>query len=83
MELNFNLWLCNRNIQLKNESNKILDTSFFRIRDKIAEALNKEVTFLKRKRIENHTSIKNYTKNYKIIKKTVAQKVVFLEQKMR
>ena len=58
MELNFNLWLCNRNIQLKNEYNKILDNLFFRIRDKIAKALNKEVTFLK----ENVSKIKPASK---------------------
>ena len=58
MELNFNLWLCNRNIQLKNEYNKILDNLFFRIRDKIAKTLNKEVTFLK----ENVSKIKPASK---------------------
>ena len=58
MELNFNLWLCNRNIQLKNEYNKILDNLFFRIRDKIAKALNKEATFLK----ENVSKIKPASK---------------------
>ena len=35
MKLKFDLSLCNRNIQLKNQCNKILDTASFRIRDKI------------------------------------------------
>ena len=85
MKLKFNLSLCNRNIQLKNECNKILDTASFTIRDKIPKALNKEITSLKRTRSENHTSIKNNTtkENYKLIKKTVAQKVVILEHKIK
>ena len=76
MKLKFNLSLCSRNIQLKKECNKILDTASFRIRGKITKALNKEITSLKRKRSENHTSIKNNTtkENYKLIKKTVVQK---------
>ena len=61
LKLKFNLSLCTRNIQLKKECNKILDTASFRIRDKITEALNKEITSLKTKRSENHTSIKNKT----------------------
>ena len=85
MKLKFNLSLCNWNIQLKNECNKILDTASFRTRDKIIKALNKEITSLKRKRSENHTRIKNNTtkENYKVIKKTVAQKVVILEHKIK
>ena len=49
-----------------------------------SKALNKEITSLK-KSSENHTSIKNkITKeNYKLIKKTVAQKVVILEHKIK
>ena len=42
MKLKFNLSLCNRNIQLKNEWNKILDTASFRRRAKIIKAPNKE-----------------------------------------
>ena len=74
MKLKFNISLCNRNIQLKNEWNKILDTASFRIRNKITKALKKEITSLKRKRSENHTNIKNNTakENDKLIKKTVA-----------
>ena len=70
---------------MKNECNKILDPASFRIRDKITKALNKEITSLKRKRSENHTSIKNNTtkENYKLIKKTVAQTVVILEHKIK
>ena len=76
MKLKFNLSLCNRNIQLKNECNKILDTASFRTRDKIIKALNKEITSLKRKRSENHTRIKNNTtkENYKVIKKNSSSK---------
>ena len=83
MKLKFNLLLCNRNIQLKNECNKILDTASFRIRDKITKVLNKEMTYLKRKQSKNHSSSKNNTtkENYRLIKKTVAQKVVILEHK--
>ena len=70
---------------MKNECKKILDTASFRIRDKIIKALNKEITSLKRKRSENHTSIKNKTtkENYKLIRKTVAQKVVILERNIK
>ena len=79
------LSLCNRNIQLKKECKKILDTASFRIRDKIIKTLNKEITSLKRKRNENHTSIKNKTtkENYKLLKKTVVQKVVILERNIK
>ena len=85
MKVKFNLSLCNRNIQLKNECNKTLGTAFFRIRGKLTKALNKEITSLKRKRSENHTSIKNNTtkENYKLFKKTVAPKVVILEHKIK
>ena len=85
MKLKFNISLCNRKIQLKNEWNKILDTASFRTRDKITKALKKEITSRKRKRCENHTSIKNNTtkENDKLIKKTVAQKVVILEHKIK
>ena len=85
MKLKFNLSLCNSNIQLKNECNKILDTASFGIRDKIIKALNKEITSLKRKRTENHISIKNKTtkENYKLIKKAVTQKVVILERNIK
>ena len=85
MKLKFNISLCNRNIQLKSGWNKILDTASFRIRDKTTKALKKEITSLKRKRCENHTSIKNNTtkENDKLIKKTVAQKVVILEHKIK
>ena len=70
---------------MKNECNKILDPASFRIRDKITKALNKEITSLKRKCSENHTSIKNNTtkENDKLIKKTVAQKAVILEHKIK
>ena len=80
MKLKFNLSLCNSNIQLKNECNKILDTASFGIRDKIIKALNKEITSLKRKRSENHISIKNKTtkENYKLIKKQYLKKLLFL-----
>ena len=85
MKLNFNLSLCKRNIQLKNECNKSLDTASLRIRDKIMKALNNEIKSLKRKRSENHTSIKNKTtrENYKLIKKTVAQNFVILERNIK
>ena len=63
MKLKFNLSLCSRNIQLKKECKKILDTASFRIRGKITKALNKEITSLKRKRSKNYTSIKNKTTN--------------------
>ena len=54
-------------------------------RDKILKALNKEITSFKRKRSENHTSIKNKTtkENYKLIKKTVAQKDVIFERNIK
>ena len=54
-------------------------------RDKILKALNKETTSFKRKRSENHTSIKNKTtkENYKLIKKTVAQKDVIFERNIK
>ena len=76
MKLKFNLSLCNRNIQLKNDCKKILDTASFRIRDKITRALNKEITSLKRKCNKNHTSIKDNTakENYKLIKKNSSSK---------
>ena len=76
MKLKFNLSLSNRNIQLKNECNKILDTASFKTRDKITEALNKGITSLKRKHSENHTSIKDKTtkENYKLIKKNSSSK---------
>ena len=82
MKLKFNLSLCNCNIQLKNKCKKNLNTASFRIRDKIIKALNNEITSLKRKCSENHTTrIKNKTtkESYKLIKKIVAQKVVILE----
>ena len=70
---------------MKNECNKILETVSFRIRDKITKALNKEIKSLKKKRWENHTSIKNNTtkENYKLIKKTIAQKFIILEHKIK
>ena len=85
MKLKFNLSLCKHKLQLKNECNKSLDTASFRIRDKIMKALNNEIKSLKRKRSENHTSIKNKTtwENYKLIKKILAQKVVILERNIK
>ena len=85
MKLKFNLSLCKCKLQLKNECNKSLDTASFRIRDKIMKALNNEIKSLKRKRSENHTSIKNKTtwENYKLIKKILAQKVVILERNIK
>ena len=70
---------------MKNECKKILDTASFRIRDKIIKTLNNEITSLIRKRSENHTSIKNKTtkENYKLLKKTVAQKVVILGRNIK
>ena len=85
MKLKFNLSLCKHKLQLKNECNKSLDTASFRIRDKIMKALNNEIKSLKRKRSENHTSIKNKTtwENYKLIQKILAQKVVILERNIK
>ena len=55
------------------------------VRNEIMRALEKEIRPLRAKRNNNRNNIKNKTtgKNYKLIKKAEAEKVVTLEQKIK
>ena len=83
--LRFHLSLCNHDNKLKDVCYKILHKASTGIRDEIIKALEKEISTLRTKRDNNRSNIKNKTtrKNYKLIKKIIAEKVVILEQKIK
>ena len=80
MKLRFNLSLCNYNNKLKDACNNILNHASAGIRDVIIKALDKEVNTLKLIRNQTRKNIKTKTsrENYKLINKSVAEKIAIL-----
>ena len=87
MKLRFNLSLCNHNHnnKLKDACNNILNHASAGIRDAIIKALDKEVNTLKLIRNQTRKNIKTKTsrENYKLINKSVAEKITILERNIK
>ena len=86
MKLRFNLSLCNYNNKLKDACNNILNhASAGILRNVIIKALDKEVNTLKLIRNQTRKNIKTKTsrENYKLINKSVAEKIAILERNIK